>query len=161
MRCFASSRFFVSLFAILLHPHYPNLCVLYVGGEKGRFFGSSRNLFALLFNSPPFHSSILQPSPYHPPHPLSTPLPYCPPFLTFVHQGYAPLFVESDYFYITWLFKPMSDAWDRPITNVPGTYIDVIERKSTNENASYTYVFSPLFLGLPSFPSVPCATSQF
>lgn len=54
-------------------------------------------------------------------------------------QGYAPLYVESDYFYISWLYKRISDAWDRPITNVPGTYIDVLERQGKDMNSSYTF----------------------
>lgn len=54
-------------------------------------------------------------------------------------EGYAPLFVEGDYFYIKWLYKRISDAWDRPITNVPGTYIDVLERQGIDMNSSYTF----------------------
>jgi hypothetical protein len=61
--------------------------------------------------------------------------------LPFPLQGYAPLYVETDYFYVKWLYKRISDAWDRPITGVPGTYIDVLERRSTDMNASYTYVY--------------------
>jgi len=59
-------------------------------------------------------------------------------------EGYAPLFVESDYFYITWLYKPISDAWDRPTTNVAGTYIDVLERKSVDKNSSYAFTGNKL-----------------
>lgn len=55
-----------------------------------------------------------------------------------VTPGYAPLYQATDYFYISWLFKRVSDAWDRPITGVPGTYIDVLERKSTDMNNNYT-----------------------
>lgn len=61
-------------------------------------------------------------------------------FILFI-QGYAPLFVESDHFYIRWLYKRISDAWDRPITNIPGTYIDVLEREGQGMNDSYTYFF--------------------
>jgi len=54
-------------------------------------------------------------------------------------EGYAPLFVESDSFYIRWLYKRISDAWDRPITNIPGAYIDVLEREGHNMNNSYSF----------------------
>jgi len=61
-----------------------------------------------------------------------TPSDWAPP------PGYAPLYIETDYFYVKWLYKRISDAWDRPITGVPGTYIDVLERRSTDMNTTYT-----------------------
>lgn len=59
-------------------------------------------------------------------------------------KGYAPLFVESDHFYIRWLYKRISDSWDRPITNIPGTYIDVLERTGHDMNSSYTFTGNKL-----------------
>jgi len=31
------------------------------------------------------------------------------------------------------LFQRIKDAWDRPITGIPGAWIDVIERKPDDE----------------------------
>jgi serine palmitoyltransferase len=59
-------------------------------------------------------------------------------------QGYAPLFVDSDFFYINWMYKRISDSWDRPITNVPSTYIDVLERKGNDMNQTYTFTGNKL-----------------
>jgi serine palmitoyltransferase len=56
-----------------------------------------------------------------------------------LRKGYAPLFVPEDYFYVTWLYKRISDCWDRPICSVAGTYIDVLERTSDDINGSYTF----------------------
>lgn len=53
--------------------------------------------------------------------------------------GYAPLYVAGDFFYLRWLYGRISDAWNRPITGVPGTWIDVLERTSTDMNRSYTF----------------------
>lgn len=53
--------------------------------------------------------------------------------------GYAPLYVQSDFFYLRWLYGRISDAWDRPITGVPGTWIDVLERESKDRNWTYTF----------------------
>ncbi len=58
-------------------------------------------------------------------------------FLTYL-QGYARLYDETEYFYTKWMYQRISDSWDRPITGVPGTYIDVLERKSNDMNDSYT-----------------------
>lgn len=54
-------------------------------------------------------------------------------------EGYARLYDSSDYFYTRWLYRRISDAWDRPITGVPGTQIEVLERKSTDMNGTYTF----------------------
>jgi len=46
-------------------------------------------------------------------------------------EGYAPLFVEFEYFYQRHLFGRIKDAWDRPICSIAGAWIDVMTR-STN-----------------------------
>lgn len=58
--------------------------------------------------------------------------------------GYAPLYVAGDYFYLRWLYGRISDAWNRPITGVPGTWIDVLERESKDMNNTYTFTGNKL-----------------
>lgn len=76
-------------------------------------------------------------------------------------EGYAPLFVEGDYFYIKWLYKRISDAWDRPITAIPGTHIDVLERQGNGLNDSYTFTGKKLrCLNLGSYNYLGFAQSE-
>ncbi|EGG22099.1 serine C-palmitoyltransferase subunit [Cavenderia fasciculata] len=48
----------------------------------------------------------------------------------YVHtpKGYAPLFVEFEYFYQRRLYGRIRDCWDRPICSMPGAWIDVMLR---------------------------------
>lgn len=48
-------------------------------------------------------------------------------------KGYAPLTSDFEAFYTRRLFQRIKDAWDRPITGIPGAWIDVIERKPDDE----------------------------
>ncbi|KYQ99668.1 serine C-palmitoyltransferase subunit [Tieghemostelium lacteum] len=45
-------------------------------------------------------------------------------------EGYAPLFVEFEYFYQLRMFGRLKHAWDRPICSLPGAWIDVMERSN-------------------------------
>lgn len=45
-------------------------------------------------------------------------------------NGYAPLTSDFEAFYTRRLFQRIKDAWDRPITGIPGAWIDVLERKA-------------------------------
>eukprot|EP01133_Synstelium_polycarpum_P003467 gene3467-3946_t len=55
-------------------------------------------------------------------------------------KGYAPLFVEFEYFYQRYLYGRIKDCWDRPICSVPGAWIDVMLRsnKHYSENLELT-----------------------
>jgi serine palmitoyltransferase len=54
-------------------------------------------------------------------------------------KGYAPLFVDSEYFYIRRLFQRIRDCWDRPICSVPGAWIEVLERQSNDKNETFFF----------------------
>eukprot|EP01132_Coremiostelium_polycephalum_P001455 gene1455-1834_t len=43
-------------------------------------------------------------------------------------EGYAPLFVEFEYFYQRRMYGRIKDAWDRPISGLPGAWISVMKR---------------------------------
>ncbi|KAN0015748.1 hypothetical protein ACTFIV_009594 [Dictyostelium citrinum] len=45
-------------------------------------------------------------------------------------EGYAPLFVEFEYFYQRRMYGRIKDAWDRPINSIAGAWIDVMPRAS-------------------------------
>lgn len=52
-------------------------------------------------------------------------------------NGYAPLNDDFDNFYVRRLKMRLDDCFARPTTGVPGRYITLIDRKSTNFNRSY------------------------
>ncbi|EGC33514.1 serine C-palmitoyltransferase subunit [Dictyostelium purpureum] len=45
-------------------------------------------------------------------------------------DGYAPLFVEFEYFYQRRMYGRIKDAWDRPINSIAGAWINVMPRSS-------------------------------
>ncbi|GAM19483.1 hypothetical protein SAMD00019534_026580 [Acytostelium subglobosum LB1] len=47
-------------------------------------------------------------------------------------KGYAPLFVEFEYFYQLRLYGRIKDCWDRPIASLPGAWIDVMLRTNNH-----------------------------
>ncbi len=55
-------------------------------------------------------------------------------------QGYADLFQSWESFYTRRLYHRIRDCWNRPICSAPGSYIQVMERISTDNN--YTFKFS-------------------
>eukprot|EP01135_Chromosphaera_perkinsii_P006733 Nk52_evm20s564 gene=Nk52_evmTU20s564 len=52
--------------------------------------------------------------------------------------GYVPLYSDFESFYTRNLYTRISDCWNRPITNVPGAYVDCLERTSDDYNKTYT-----------------------
>lgn len=53
--------------------------------------------------------------------------------------GYAPLFKRLDYFWLTRMYQKIRDLFERPISTVPGTWINVLQRGSNDENASFYF----------------------
>jgi len=53
--------------------------------------------------------------------------------------GYAPLFKRLDYFWLTKMYQRIRDLFERPISTVPGTWINVMLRESKDENASFYF----------------------
>ncbi|KAF7489675.1 Serine palmitoyltransferase 2 [Sarcoptes scabiei] len=54
-------------------------------------------------------------------------------------QGYTPLYKNFHCFYTRNIYRRIRDAWNRPISSVPGGYIEVIDRQSSDENWSFYY----------------------
>lgn len=53
------------------------------------------------------------------------------------NNGYAPLNDDFDNFYVRRLKMRLDDCFARPTTGVPGRYVTLMDRKSTNHNRSY------------------------
>eukprot|EP00126_Sphaerothecum_destruens_P012282 Sdes_comp21052_c0_seq1m19741 len=51
--------------------------------------------------------------------------------------GFVPLYNDFESFYTRNLYTRISDCWNRPITNVAGAYVDVLERKSNDYNRTF------------------------
>ncbi|KNC86857.1 serine palmitoyltransferase 2 [Sphaeroforma arctica JP610] len=49
-------------------------------------------------------------------------------------QGFVPLFVDFESFYTRNLYRRLRDVFNRPISSVPGGYVDVVERVSSDYN---------------------------
>ena len=54
-------------------------------------------------------------------------------------QGYAPLNSDFDSFYTRRLKRRIEDCFSRPVTNVPGRTITLLERSSNNHNESFDF----------------------
>jgi len=54
-------------------------------------------------------------------------------------KGYASLFKELEYFWLRRFYQRCRDCFERPIASCAGTWIDVMDRTSPDENTSYTY----------------------
>ncbi|KNE58725.1 hypothetical protein AMAG_04277 [Allomyces macrogynus ATCC 38327] len=55
------------------------------------------------------------------------------------YNGYAPLVSDFESFYSRRLYKRIRDCFNRPITNVPGRHITVLDRYSTDGNKTFTF----------------------
>jgi len=53
--------------------------------------------------------------------------------------GYAPLFKRLDYFWLTRMYQRIRDLFERPISTAPGTWVDVLLRKSEDYNATFQF----------------------
>jgi len=54
-------------------------------------------------------------------------------------KGYAPIMKDFDYFWSRRLYGQIRDCYDRPISSMPGPKIDVLDRVSYDNNATYHY----------------------
>lgn len=50
-----------------------------------------------------------------------------------LHQGYAPLTSDFEAFYTRRMYSRIEDCWNRPISGVPGSWMDVLDRKFADE----------------------------
>ncbi|EFA83279.1 serine C-palmitoyltransferase subunit [Heterostelium album PN500] len=66
-------------------------------------------------------------------------------------KGYAPLFVEFEYFYQMRLYSRIKDCWDRPICSLPGAWIDVMLRTNQHYSEPLEYVLVGILDGLLTF----------
>lgn len=76
-------------------------------------------------------------------------------------NGYAPLNDDFDNFYVRRLKMRIDDCFARPTTGVPGRYITLMDRKSTNFN--YAYQFTGTFtetLNMSSYNYLGFAQSE-
>nr|WCZ58500.1 serine palmitoyltransferase 2 [Andalucia godoyi] len=55
-----------------------------------------------------------------------------------VSQGYAPLTRDFEDFWTRRAYRRIRDCWNRPVCGVPGAYIDVLDRESSDYNATFT-----------------------
>jgi len=55
-------------------------------------------------------------------------------------NGYASLFKELEYFWLRRFYQRCRDCFERPIASCAGTWIDVMDRWTPDENASFKYV---------------------
>jgi serine palmitoyltransferase len=55
-------------------------------------------------------------------------------------QGFVPLYADFESFYTRHLYRRIRDCWNRPITGVPGGYMYLLERKSSDFNWTFEYV---------------------
>lgn len=53
--------------------------------------------------------------------------------------GYAPINSGFDTFYHRRLYTRIRDVFNRPVTNVPGRHLDILERFSDDFNATFTF----------------------
>jgi len=54
-------------------------------------------------------------------------------------KGYAPLFKPLELFWLRRMYQRIRDLFERPITNVPGAWITVLDRVTTDNNYSFTF----------------------
>lgn len=54
-------------------------------------------------------------------------------------NGLPPLFTSFDSFFIRRIYQRISDCWNRPIHGVPGRKIEILERISSNNNATFEF----------------------
>eukprot|EP01119_Soliformovum_irregulare_P001180 TRINITY_DN10891_c0_g1_i1.p1 TRINITY_DN10891_c0_g1~~TRINITY_DN10891_c0_g1_i1.p1 ORF type:complete len:509 (+),score=125.59 TRINITY_DN10891_c0_g1_i1:99-1625(+) len=54
-------------------------------------------------------------------------------------KGYASLFKDLEYFWLRRFYQRCRDCFERPIASCAGTWIDVMDRTSPDENTSYQY----------------------
>jgi serine palmitoyltransferase len=54
-------------------------------------------------------------------------------------KGYAPINSGFDTFYHRRLYIRIRDVFNRPITNVPGRFIDLLERNTNDYNKTFTF----------------------
>ncbi|KAI9224556.1 serine palmitoyltransferase [Blastocladiella britannica] len=54
------------------------------------------------------------------------------------YKGYAPLVSDFDSFYQRRLYVRIRDCFNRPITNVPGRHVTLLDRYSTDGNKTFT-----------------------
>jgi serine palmitoyltransferase len=63
------------------------------------------------------------------------------PWFVITHlQGYAPMFISWDSFWVRKMYRKISDCWNRPVNSCPGAHIRVVERVSDDNNETFTYV---------------------
>lgn len=55
-----------------------------------------------------------------------------------VKNGFSPLYADFASFYTRNLYVRIRDCWNRPITGVPGAYLDICERTSNDYNWTET-----------------------
>jgi len=56
-----------------------------------------------------------------------------------VEKGFAPIVKGWENFYTRRLYHRIQDCWNRPITSVPGSVIDVVVRKTDDGNKTLTW----------------------
>lgn len=66
--------------------------------------------------------------------------------LTAFFQGYAPLTNDFEAFYTRRMYTRIEDCWNRPITGLPGAWIDVLERRSLHP----VWLRDQVYVSLPS-----------
>ncbi|KJE89979.1 serine palmitoyltransferase [Capsaspora owczarzaki ATCC 30864] len=52
-------------------------------------------------------------------------------------QGFVPLFADFEAFYTRNLYMRIRDCWNRPISSVPGSHFDVLERATDDYNWNF------------------------
>jgi serine palmitoyltransferase len=96
-------------------PPYYYVLTTYISYLLLIFFGHARDFFGKRFGDKKRYSSILS------------------------GNGYAPLTDDFDSFYIRRLKRRIDDCFSRPTVGVPGRYITLVDRMSTDYNQSYTF----------------------
>ncbi|KAG1662044.1 Serine palmitoyltransferase 2 [Nymphon striatum] len=54
-------------------------------------------------------------------------------------EGYIPLFQSFESFFSRNIYRRISDCWNHPVCGVPGAFIELAERYSTNYNWTFEY----------------------
>lgn len=54
-----------------------------------------------------------------------------------LEQGYPQLYKSFESFYTRNIYRRIRDAWNMPISSVPGAYIDVVNRVSPDQNWTF------------------------
>ncbi|KAJ2899038.1 Serine palmitoyltransferase 2 [Zalerion maritima] len=100
---------------VLDEPPYYYVLTTYMSYILLIFFGHARDFFGKRFSSKTTYKSLK------------------------AHNGYAPLNDDFDNFYVRRLKMRLDDCFARPTTGVPGRYITLMDRKSTNYNQTYDF----------------------